>query len=274
MTLILTWLNDDYVLQAVDRRVTRPDGTVTKEDANKAIFWCHGAAVTYTGPTTFEGEPTIDWIGKRMSEARDPYIPNVMIYIAERASKYFQENQDRVSRFTIVVGGWAKVANELQPHIFLASNIMTSTWKSEASPSNRMNFYSHVKPKYRTEVLYVAGQTLREYEDGSLRAYLDSAVTKGATPYEIAKRLGETIRSVSAGNDFRAKKVGKGMIFQLVSRKAIESNRYYLYHGLEPETHSYYYVLPDGRTETYKGPAIACPGIFTPDFEGGSILRR
>lgn len=239
MTLILTWLTDDYVLQAVDRRVTRPDGTVTNEDANKAIFWCQGAAVTYTGPTTFEGEPTIDWIGKRLSEARDPNIHKVMMYIAERASKYFRENQDRVSRFTIVVGGWAKVADELRPYITLASNIMTTAWKWEASPSNRMNVYSDVKPKTRTEWLYVVGQTLKIHEDGSLRAYLNNAVTKGATPYEVARRLGETIRSVSEGNDFRAKRVGKGLIFQLVSRKTVESNSFYLVHGLTPETHSF-----------------------------------
>lgn len=274
MTLILTCSTNDYILQAVDRRVTRPDGTVTNDDANKAIFWCRGAAVTYTGPTTFDGEPTIEWIGKRMSEAREPHIQKVMMYIAERASKYFRENKDMVSKFTIVVGGWAKVADELQPYLILASNIMTTAWKWEASPSDRMNLHSDVKPKTSTEVLYVVGQTLKEFEDGSLRAKLNRAVNMGAAPYEVARLLGETIQSVSAGNDSRAKRVGKGMIIQLVSRKAVESNSLYLIYGLTPDTHSFHYVSADGRTDRFTGPAIACPGGFISNFGGGSLPRR
>jgi len=71
MTLILTCLTQDYILQVADRRVTLADGTLKDDDTNKAVFYCGGYAaanfaVAYTGPDEMEGESTAEWIGARM----------------------------------------------------------------------------------------------------------------------------------------------------------------------------------------------------------------
>lgn len=274
MTLILTCLTNDYVVQAVDRRLTRPDGTPTKEDENKAVFWCYRAAAAYTGPSEIEGEPTPEWIGKCMAEATVSRIEPVMKYIAERAEKYFRDNKDKIRRFAVVAAGWAKVPDELRPYIYVASNFMTDAWAEKESPAHRMSLNWKVMPKASTPMVFAVGQTLAIPEDRRLRAGVNRAVARGAPPTVVAKLLGDTIQSVAAGNDFRAKRVGKALIIHLVPRKAIESNSSFLLYGLTPDALSFHYISPEGRSDQFKGAVIACRGLLIPHFEGGALPRR
>lgn len=274
MTLILTCLTNDYIVQAADRRLTQPDGTLTSDDANKAVFWCFRAAVAYTGPAKIEGEPTAEWIGKCMAEANVPGIERTMKYIAERAEKYFRDNKDKTRKFAVVAAGWAKVPDELRPYIYVASNFMTDAWTWKASPSDRMSLNWKVMPKASTHMIFAVGQTLATPEDGRLRAGVNRAVARGAPPTVVAKLLGDTIQSVAAGNDFRAKRVGKALIIHLVPRKAVESNSSFLLYGLTPDAHSFHYISPDGRSDQFKGAVIACRGQLIPHFEGGALPRR
>lgn len=215
MSLILTCLTNDYVFQAADRRLTKPDGTFSDDDTNKAVFWCGRAAVAYTGPAKIEGERTPDWIGKCMAEVTVPRIEPAMKYVAERADKYFRKNKDKIKKFAVVAAGWAKVPDELRPYIYVASNFMTDAWAWKDSPSDRMSLNFKVMPKASTHMVFAVGQILTTPEDGRLRGGVNRAVIRGDPPTVIAKLLGDTIQSVAVGNDFRAKRVGKGMIINL-----------------------------------------------------------
>lgn len=280
MTLILTCLTNDYVVQAVDRRLTKPDGTFSDDDTNKALFWCGRAAISYTGPSKIEGESTPDWIGKRMSEVPQARIEPVMKYVAERVDKYFRENKDKIKKFAIVAAGWAKVPDELRPYIYVASNFMTDTWEWKDSPSDRMSLNFKVMPKSSPHVVNAAGQILATSEDVRLRGGVHRAVSRGYPPTVIAKLLGDTIQSVAGGNDFRAKRVGKGMIINLVPRKVVESNinlnsyDVTILAGLTPDALSFHYVSPDGRSDPFKGAGLSCRGTFVSEFSGGSLPLR
>ncbi len=65
MTLIVTTLSDDFVIQVSDRRLTRIDGTLYDNSANKAVcVGCQDAmfCMSYTGIATIDHKQTDEWL--------------------------------------------------------------------------------------------------------------------------------------------------------------------------------------------------------------------
>jgi hypothetical protein len=64
MTLILTCLTHEHIVQVADRRLTMPDGTLYDDDTNKAVFYCGRVAVAYTGLALNgrEAHSGVDWV--------------------------------------------------------------------------------------------------------------------------------------------------------------------------------------------------------------------
>jgi hypothetical protein len=69
MTLILSCLTHDYVIQVSEREITHLGTTIRKE--NKSVLWNGALAFGYTGITPLEGEPTSDWLARTLLEAND-----------------------------------------------------------------------------------------------------------------------------------------------------------------------------------------------------------
>ncbi len=276
MTLVLTCLTEDYVIQAVDRRLTKPDGTLSDDDTKKSVFWCGRSAVAYTGPARIEDESTPDWIGKCMTDIPQPRIERVMKYVAERADKYFRQNKDRIKKFAVVAAGWAKVPDEIRPYIYVASNYMTDAWVWNDSASDKMSLAFKVLPKSCTHMVFPVGQPLTPPEEWRLRRGVNRAVIRGEPATVIAKLLGDTIQSIAMGNDPRTKRVGKGMSINLVPRKAAESHidsdssDVRIFFGLRPDALSFHYISPDGSSDRFKGAGLSCHGVYISEFYGGS----
>lgn len=73
MTLIITALADDAVVQVSDRRLTLADGSIFSEDATKAIcIACSDARVSlaYTGLARIGMTPTDHWLMELLTEGR------------------------------------------------------------------------------------------------------------------------------------------------------------------------------------------------------------
>jgi hypothetical protein len=62
MTLILSCLTPEYIIQVSDRKLTYPDGTVFDETANKAIVFHNRASIAYTGIAMIGSQRTDEWI--------------------------------------------------------------------------------------------------------------------------------------------------------------------------------------------------------------------
>ncbi len=71
MTLILTVGTDRRVIQASDRLVTLPDGTVYNDKANKSVaVTCEGGqcSISFTGAAYIAGKKTDEWIGNYLTD--------------------------------------------------------------------------------------------------------------------------------------------------------------------------------------------------------------
>jgi RibD C-terminal domain len=70
MTLILSCITREYVVQASDRRLTRMDGSLFEDKANKAIFFCGHSVFAYTGIARLSSKPTDHWLTDLLINAR------------------------------------------------------------------------------------------------------------------------------------------------------------------------------------------------------------
>jgi hypothetical protein len=71
VTLILTCLAPDFVVQVSDRRTTLPDGRVVEDQFNKMLFLCSHAVMSVTGLGKVANESTVAWARERLAIGRD-----------------------------------------------------------------------------------------------------------------------------------------------------------------------------------------------------------
>lgn len=276
MTLILTCLTQDHIIQVVDRRVTSAGGALKDDDTNKAVFYCGGSfnfAVAYTGPDEMGGEPTAKWIGGCIKDI--PLINKAMRTVAEPAEIIFRRNVP--CKFAVVATGWRtdNPAQPIQPYVALASNFVTTSGKWQDFASDHMIVQGGYPLKNSSSFIFSAGQNLWPQEEAHLKVNVDRVVKSNTAATSIARILGDTIQAIANGRDERAKKVGKGMITHLLPRKAAlnKSDILVVMAGLTPDAYSFAYVSSDGRTDPSKSAWHACNG-FLIEFEGGSFPRR
>jgi|GEM_PF-2053415 len=271
MTLILTCLTYEHIVQVADRRLTLPDGTLYDDDTNKAVFYCGRIAVAYTGLAQMEGKPTAEWIGWCMKEATQ--AEPAMEHVAERAEGHFRRINVCDKRLAVVATGWATLrgARPLRPFICVASNFMTESWKWEPSASDRMVVRTIFLDEDSSHLIFATGQNLTLEEAVHLNRLVRRTVEHGALAMPLARLVGDAVQSVADGNDDRAKRVGKGMIIHLLSRKAVVEGRSLIVTPLHRDVHSFVYVSPGGRTDPFQGAVIACNGALLTGFGGGTI---
>jgi len=273
MTLILTCLAHEHIVQVADRRLAMPDGTFGDDDTNKAVFYCGRVAVGYTGPAQMEEkQPTAEWIGSCMKDATGTEA--AMNNVAECAERYFRRINlpNTCKMLAVMATGWATLRGEplLRPFICVASNFMTDSWKWRSSADKRMIVRTIFLNESSSYLVFATGQNLNHEEVVHLKRLVRRAVEHGATAMAIVRLLGNMVQSVANGRDRRAKMVGKGMIIHLLSRKALE-DRSMIGTPLTPDAHSFLYVSKEGRTDPFQGAVIACNGALLTDFGGGTI---
>lgn len=271
MTLILTCLAHEHIVQVADRRLTMPDGRLYDDDTNKAIFYCGRVAVAYTGLALMEEKPTAEWIGSCMKDALE--TETAMNHVAERAERYFGRIDLPDKRLAVVATGWATLRGEqpLRPFICVASNFMTDSWECMPSAEKQMIVRTNFLDKSSSYLIFACGQSLTRGEVTHLNHLVRRAVEHGATARALARLLGNVVQSVANGRDRRAERVGRGMIIHLLSRKALVENRPMIVTPLTPNAHSFIYVSPEGRTDRFQGAVIACNGVLLTDVGGGTI---
>lgn len=271
MTLILTCLAHEHIVQVADRRLTMPNGALYDDDTNKAVFYCGRVAVAYTGLAQMEGKPTAEWIGSCMKDAGD--TESAMNLVAERAEIHFRHNSGSDKRLAVVATGWATLRGSppLRPFICVASNFMTNSWEWKSSAYEPMVMRTIFLDKKSSHLIFSAGQNLTRKELVDLSRLVQRAVERGATALALVRLLGNMVQSVARGSDARAGRVGKGMIIHLLSRKALGEGSSMILTPLTPNAHSFIYVSPAGRTDPFQGAVIACNGALLTGFGGGTI---
>ena len=271
MTLILTCLTHEHIVQVADRRLTQLDGSLADDDTNKVVFFQGRVAIAFAGISRMDGMPTADWIAYCIKD--EEQTEAAMRGLAARAQRHLQLTNYPDKRLAIVATGWATFQGKepLRPFICVASNFITSRWHWEPIASAQMNIYTGYLPENSSHFVFGAGQNLTKPETVQINRSVRRAVEHKATARAIVRILGETVQLVTDGSDERAQRVGRGMIIQLLSRQALHSGRIEITTPLTPDAHSFVYVSPAGRTNSFKGPRFASRGVVLSDFGGGII---
>src|SRR2546423_1303587 len=89
MTMILTCLTKDYVVQASDRRISYLDGKTPSEDqSNKALVYGNHFVFAYTGKARLVSTSTIEWAAERLSEREN--LNDAIYHLRDRATSLMQ----------------------------------------------------------------------------------------------------------------------------------------------------------------------------------------
>jgi hypothetical protein len=271
MTLVLTCLTQEHIVQVADRRLTLSSGALYDDDTNKAVFYGGRVAVAYTGLAQMEGKPTAEWIGWCMKDASK--TEEAMGLVAKRAERYLSGANVQDKRFAVVATGWATLrgAAPIRPFMCVVSNFMNEEWKWLPSPSDRLIMKTIFLGDRNSHLLFAAGQPLLPQEAIYVVRLVRRAIEHKTSAILLARIVGDMIQHIAHGTDQRATRVGKGMIIHLLSRRALLEGHSTLVTPLTPETHSFLYVSSNGRSDPFQGAVIASHGMLLTGFCGGSI---
>ncbi len=264
MTLVLSWLTKDYVIQVSDRRLTFAggvwDGMVANDDKNKAVIWTGSngtIAFGYTGLAQLDGEPTDIWLSRVLIDAAkhgQAKLPDIVDHMNDQATGAF-ERINRWTKFnyphTFVGIGWGLTEIEgnpatVSPMIFQVTNALDENWKS-LPPRNSFASRLYVGQDEQS-ALKVAGQRIAPHVLTRLNRDLLRVLSNEAGPQSAAILLIRTIQYTAKHNLL----VGSKLMVTCLPRKPSEdvlsrgvSSITMKYSSPNTETNSFQYVSGD-----------------------------
>ncbi len=231
MTMILTCLTKDFIVQASDRRLTYRRGRkiIHKEDdRNKALIYENHTVFAYTGLATLSNQKfAIDWAAELL--AQPPTLQDAMIYLCECATRLmgtqpFSGYSDDQRRLGFVGAGfinWVEDAKTVRrPAYFIISNFMNQEGEPQPPPYSKFRAYFNLPLPYDepTFKLFRAGQLLPEDREKqlnrTLRRYFQKRQDR-VRPETLGWLLTRAIQEAAAINE----KVGKNIICTFVPRE-------------------------------------------------------
>ena len=216
MTVILTCLTNEYVVQASDRQLSAIDeqGRVrpTSRDSNKALTYKNQFSFAYTGladlPKQKSGQTAIDWASERLKEGKN--LDEVVDQLKYRITDLLNTNQvrklpARKRRLAFVGAGFEESVSDGQvirsPLYLLIENFIEDDGSYLDEP--RDEFRVVKKRLYRgrgVAALYVAGQRLDDDEtrERTLARTCIRYVQHHVRPEEIGVLLVQEIQAMAA----------------------------------------------------------------------------
>jgi len=222
MTLILTVATDRKVIQASDRIVTLPNGTVCNNKANKAVaVTCLGSrfSISFTGAAYIAGKSTDEWIGDYLTNinAATLSIKSICDTLVEQLSKSHQHFS--VPCLSLILCGYV---GEL-PFMALISNF--EHWKTNKVVPPQSDFHVEVmrlrkgfNPK-RALGLCIHGyeKAITESIKHKLRGLRKKRFFQNNDSNTVALRLVEVIREASRTSG-HGKYIGRDCLTIAISR--------------------------------------------------------
>ena len=231
MTLILTCLTKDFIVQASDRRLTYRRGRkiIHKEDdRNKALIYENHTVFAYTGLATLSNQMfAIDWAAQLLAQPAD--FRDAIGYLCECATRLmetqpFSGYPDDQRRLGFVGAGfinWVEATETVRrPAYFILSNFMNYEGELQPPPYNKFRAYVNWPLPYGepTFKLFRAGQPLEEDGEKKLNRTIKRCFQKrpdAVRPETIGRLLTCAIQETAGIN----KKVGKNIICTFVPRE-------------------------------------------------------
>ncbi len=226
MTLILTCLTHEFIVQLSDRRLVniatrKPED----DDTNKVVGYWNIAAFSYTGLSTINGTKTDRWIFDRLVPLVDPgqFTPfDLGRELAARATDEFKKSwisllPNNYRSHAFVYGAWVTLpTKEIRPMISTVSNFHDRQGNRLSEPSL---FFSHsfrVLDPFVPCYLEATGQDVEKHLITEAETQIRACVKKKTGPEPMARILRTLMREVSARN----KAVGKNLLEMSLPIKA------------------------------------------------------
>ena len=228
MTMILTCLTNDFIVQASDRRLTSRRGKkiVPKEDnRNKALIYKNHYVFAYTGLADLGVNNTpIDWAAKVLSEAAnlDVGLP----LLKDRASglmnsHYISRFPVRQRRLAFIGAGFAHHEEDgklvRRPVYLIISNFMGSNGDWLEQPDQKFSIFSIPLTQESNFKLFLAGQLLEKDAEKEIKTLIRCFQKRQGRirPETVGRFLTRAIQKTAAIN----KGVGKNIICTFVPRE-------------------------------------------------------
>jgi len=310
VTLILSCITREYVVQASDRKVTAFDGSWFENQRNKVVFFCGHSAFAYTGLASLAGLLTEEWLTLELGAAKalTDGIPHIagqakvaLRRIPFRTSMPTKE-RNKIRRLAFVNVAFMldaqakKVAPQhLRPAITVVSNFFRppNVWLTEAE-QDFMTWHRYLADS-ESFVLFSSGQSLRPDENKDLNEQLHRAIERAATGYPVARLLARQIKIVSDRND----RVGPNVMCAVIPREAVirdvgqpptsslvpldteaaEEADFFHYPPNDPPRKTYIYLPASLSDREFFGPNYVCEGVLIKDImlemgPGGTVSAK
>jgi hypothetical protein len=296
VTLLLTCVTPRFVVQASDRRLTRLDGSVAEDIANKATMLCRFATFAYTGLAQCSRTERTDMLLLRCLSAEGVPITGLLDGLARDASRGIRElplrvrrDQRRSVRRTSFVGagfvgmknparfGRQPAPDELHPFVVVVSNAqdLTEQWRPEAD----QQFTVHVGYLGEDQQfqLHAAGQPFAGPDRVRLERDIGRYLAHAQHPEPVARLLTRAIRVVAGRNQ----RVGPNVMCTMVRRDQVQTDTQTFVGGLIPlipqlhaeaeffrrsrdgEPAQWIFSPVDPADMVHYGPNYACDGVQT-----------
>jgi hypothetical protein len=261
MTLVLSVLTDDYVLQVSDRCMTfeRGDGAVRYEEGhNKAVLFEHRIAFGYTGQGRIEGLPTDEWLQERLAEGTD--VATGLQAVVDGLTRGFPPARTPHAFLGV---GWGFV-HEPTPFLVCISNCVGANGQQLERPSPTFSMLNAKPAPGAKAFIHQLPERIEGQDWARLEAQVVYLIERGNDPAAVADVLIEAVRFVSDDSD----DVGSGLMVNCLPFTVATGSDTGSVISSRPSMHhrSFAYLAP-GETE---------PGELGPRFvsaEQGWVAR-
>lgn len=210
MTLILTCLTKDYLIQISDKRLTYPDRRVASNNTNKAVLQAPFVSWGYTGLATIQGEAADIWWARQLKEvekaAKDNLDYRRLLTVAlNQKFNSLRPSVKRLARHAYVGMYWARQSGRLLPGLVEFSNFLRLPFVEEG-PIKFMAFGATI-PDRHTHYLHTAGAAVSDQIKKTMDLYIRKCIKAQTGPKEIAVVMASGLLKIAAhdptvGKDF------------------------------------------------------------------------
>jgi hypothetical protein len=212
MTLILSALTHEYVVQVSDRRVTNlRTGQPMPDTINKAVLFCGHISFGYTGLAEVDGLSADRWLAQHLLEG-GPSAQASLEHVRDEATRAWRKTPGW--RHAFVGVGWSRG----KPILHVISNHDLSKFDEQSRTPVHPNFQlvTLAPPPGSDANFMPAGQTVPRVLRAKLQRNLSEAARRGG-PVALARLLSEAAQAVPAANQT----VGPDLMVAVVPRVAV-----------------------------------------------------
>jgi hypothetical protein len=218
MTLILSYISQDHIIQVSDRRFTSADSTSSKQD-NKAVAFAGQLSFAYTGLGSLFSDismtmlNTDGWLVKTLVHACEKYprqndnlawLSSILAVVADKAElaldKYRLRFPGQIDRHAFIGVGWDALENsssELRPLMVKISNFHDNAGNELATSNSKFNIIWRYLGDDESFYLDFTGISVSEENKKRIRSMLKTMHKRKKDALKIAELLVNVIYTVA-----------------------------------------------------------------------------